>query len=44
VQRGEALELIGRQYNVSIEQLQEWNSLPSPRIRVGQRLLVKPRT
>ena len=44
VQRGEALELIARQYNVSIEQLQDWNSLPSPRIRVGQRLLVKPRT
>jgi hypothetical protein len=44
VQRGEALELIARQYNVSIEQLQDWNSLSSPRIRVGQRLLVKPRT
>lgn len=44
VQRGEALELIARQYNVSIEQLQAWNSLDSPRIRIGQRLLVKPRT
>lgn len=44
VVRGEALELLARQYNVSVEQLQEWNNLSSPRIRVGQNLLVKPRT
>lgn len=44
VERGEALELLARQYNVSIEQLQEWNNLQTPRIRVGQSLLVKPRT
>ena len=39
VSRGDALELIARQYNVTIEELQEWNALPSPGIRVGQRLL-----
>jgi len=44
VQRGEALELLARQYNVSVEQLQGWNNLPDPRIRIGQSLLVKPRT
>lgn len=44
VSRGDALELIAAQFNVSVEQLQEWNDLPSPKIRVGQRLLVKPRT
>jgi hypothetical protein len=44
VQRGEALESLARQYNVSVEQLQEWNQLDGPRIRVGQELLVKPRT
>ena len=44
VQRGEALELIARQYNVTVEQLQAWNNLPTPRIRIGQDLLVKPRT
>jgi LysM domain len=44
VARGEALELLARQYNVTVEQLIEWNELSSPRIRVGQRLLVKPRT
>lgn len=44
VQRGEALESIARQYNITVEQLQEWNQLSGPRIQVGHRLLVKPRT
>jgi hypothetical protein len=44
VERGEALELIARQYDVSVEQLQEWNDLTSAQIRAGLRLLVKPRT
>ena len=44
VARGEALELLARQYNVSVEQLQAWNNLDSPKIRIGQNLLVKPRT
>ena len=44
VSRGDALELIARQFNVSVEELQEWNALPSHNIRVGQQLLVKPRT
>ena len=44
VTRGDALELIARQYNVTVEQLQEWNNLSTPRIRMGQSLLVKPRT
>jgi LysM repeat protein len=44
VVRGDALELIAQQYNVSVEQLQLWNELPTPRIRIGQNLLVKPRT
>jgi len=44
VARGDALELIAKQYNVTVGQLQEWNNLPSLQIRAGQRLLVKPRT
>jgi hypothetical protein len=44
VQRGDALELIAQRYNVTVEQLQAWNDLLTPRIRVGQNLLVKPRT
>lgn len=44
VRRGEALELLARQYNVTVEELQAWNNLPTPRIRIGDNLLVKPRT
>ena len=44
VVRGDALELIAQRYNVTVEQLQAWNDLLTPRIRVGQNLLVKPRT
>lgn len=44
VERGDAVDLLARQYNVTVEQILEWNELPSPKIRVGQRLLVKPRT
>src|SRR5689334_18942351 len=44
VSRGDALELIARQFEVTVEELQEWNALPSHGIRIGQRLLVKPRT
>ena len=39
-----ALESIARQYNITVEQLQEWNQLSGPRIQVGHQLLVKPRT
>lgn len=44
VLRGEALEVLARQYNVTVEQLEVWNELDGPDIRVGQQLLVKPRT
>jgi hypothetical protein len=44
VERGDAVDLLARRYNVTVEQILEWNELPSPKIRVGQRLLVKPRT
>lgn len=44
IQRGEALESIARLYTASVEQLQEWNGLTSAQIRLGDRLLVKPRT
>lgn len=44
VQRGEALVTIARRYNVTPEYLQQLNGLPNANIRVGQRLMVKPKT
>lgn len=42
VQRGEALEFIARRYGVPVESLTVWNQLPTSRITVGRRLLVRP--
>lgn len=42
VVRGDALELIGQSNDVPVDRLLEWNRLDGPRIRIGQRLLVKP--
>jgi len=44
VSRGEALGNIAQQFGTTVEMLRAWNGLPSDRIKVGQRLLVKPRT
>lgn len=44
VQQGEALSTIAIRFNTTPEKIVEWNALPNPRIRVGQRLMVKPQT
>ena len=44
VERGEALSTIATRYNTTVEQLRAWNKLPGDRVRIGERLLVKPQT
>jgi hypothetical protein len=44
VERGEALSTLATRYNTTVEQLRELNRLPDDRVRIGQRLLVKPQT
>jgi LysM repeat protein/N-acetylmuramoyl-L-alanine amidase len=42
VQPNQTLYSIARLYNVSVDQLKEWNNLGTASIRVGQSLVVKP--
>lgn len=42
VRRGDALFSIARKFETTPEKIQEWNQLVGDRIRIGQRLLVKP--
>ena len=44
IRRGEALEVIARRYNLTIERLRELNGLTGNRVRAGDSLLVKPGT
>jgi len=42
VKRGDALFSIARKFDTTPEQLQQWNQLVGDRVKIGQRLLVKP--
>ncbi len=42
VKRGDALSLVARKFDATPEQIKEWNKLEGDRIKIGQRLLVKP--
>jgi len=42
VKRGDALSIVARKFDATPEQIQQWNQLEGDRIRIGQRLLVKP--
>ena len=44
VERGEALSTLATRYNTTVEQLRAVNGLPDDRVRIGQRLIVKPQT
>jgi LysM repeat protein len=41
VKRGDALFSIARKFDVTPEQIQQWNQLEGDRVKIGQRLLVK---
>jgi LysM repeat protein len=42
VKRGDALFSIARRFETTPEQIQRWNQLEGDRVKIGQRLLVKP--
>ena len=42
VKRGDALFSIGRKFDITPEQIQQWNKLEGDRVKIGQHLLVKP--
>jgi hypothetical protein len=42
VRRGDALFSIARKFGTTPEKIQEWNQLVGDRVKIGQRLLVKP--
>jgi len=42
VKRGDALFSIARKFETTPEKIQEWNQLVGDRVKIGQRLLVKP--
>jgi hypothetical protein len=43
VKRGDALSTVAKKFEVTPEQLREWNSLEGDRIRIGQQLIVRPK-
>ena len=42
IRRGDAISTIATTFGTTVEQLQAWNKLQGPRIRIGDRLVVKP--
>jgi LysM domain-containing protein len=42
VKRGDALSLIARKFDATVDQIRQWNQLEGDRVKIGQRLLVKP--
>ena len=42
VKRGDALSLVAKKFDATPEEIQKWNNLEGDRIKIGQRLLVKP--
>ncbi len=41
IKKGETLSSVARDYNVTVEQLKDWNSLKSNQLAIGQKLIIK---
>lgn len=41
VKRGDALSLIAKKFDATVDQIRQWNQLEGDRVKIGQRLLVK---
>ena len=41
VRRGDAISSIANRFDTTVELLKQWNNLPSDRVRIGDRLIVK---
>jgi len=44
VKRGDALSLIATKFGATPDQIRQWNQIVGDRVKIGQRLLVKPAT
>ncbi|MFL5481172.1 MAG: LysM peptidoglycan-binding domain-containing protein [Gemmatimonadaceae bacterium] len=42
VKRGDALSLIATKFGATADQIRQWNQIEGDRVKIGQRLLVKP--
>jgi hypothetical protein len=42
VKRGDALSLIANKFDATADQIRQWNQIEGDRVKIGQRLLVKP--
>jgi LysM repeat protein len=42
VRRGDALSLIATKFDATVDQIRQWNQIEGDRVKIGQKLLVKP--
>jgi LysM repeat protein len=42
VKRGDALSLIATKFDATVDQIRQWNQIEGDRVKIGQKLLVKP--
>ena len=42
VKRGDALSLIATKFDATADQIRQWNQIVGDRVKIGEKLLVKP--